>query len=70
MRIKLLAEITGTRNGEPWPKRGAEIDLPDDEAETMVTVGMAEKVGGVKTTEAEAPARPLVPTRTVKGGPR
>ncbi len=70
MRIKLLAEITGTRNGVPWPKRGEEVDLPDEEATTMVAVGMAEKLDGTSKPEPEPPSRPLVPTRTVKGGPR
>jgi len=70
MRIKLLAEITGTRNGVPWPKRGEEVDLPDEEATTMVAVGMAEAVGKTETAVSSTPARPLVPTRTVKGGPR
>jgi hypothetical protein len=68
MRIKLLAEITGTRNGEPWPKRGEEIDLPDDEAATMVSVGMAERADGGETAVPTKADRPLVPTRTVKGG--
>jgi len=41
MFIRMLFEITGTRNGQPWPKRGGLIDLPNDEAKNLIAQGLA-----------------------------
>jgi len=32
MKVRMTVDVSGTRNGEPWPPRGTVIDLPDDEA--------------------------------------
>ncbi len=44
MRVRLLGDISGTRDGQNWPPRGSEIDLPDDEAVALCGQGMAEPV--------------------------
>ena len=41
-RIRMLAAITGTRNGEPWPEVGEEADVTEAEAVDMITAGLAE----------------------------
>jgi hypothetical protein len=41
VRVLLLGDISGTRDGQPWPPRGSEIDLPDDEAATLIRGNMA-----------------------------
>lgn len=46
--------ISGTRNGETWPGRGGEVDLPDDEAETLIAQGMAEAAAERATIEPHA----------------
>lgn len=46
MKVKMLVDVSGTRNGEAWPKRGEVADLPTDEAQHLVTVGMAEEAEG------------------------
>lgn len=56
MRIKLLVHLTGTRNGAEWPGYGEEIDLPADEAATMVAAGMAEPVTRHRESEKAVPA--------------
>lgn len=52
-------QISGTRNGEPWPPPGAEIDLPDQEAVKYCANGLAEPVAGhqagVETTSDNRP---------------
>ena len=45
MRVTMKLQISGTRNGEPWPARGETIDLPDDEAAALVAQGAAEPAG-------------------------
>jgi len=39
--IKMLAKITGTRNGVDWPDVGETYELPDDEADALVASKLA-----------------------------
>ncbi|MFJ2733688.1 hypothetical protein [Streptomyces sp. NPDC087317] len=41
MRVRMKVTISGTRDGQPWPERGQSVDLPDHEAEQMVSAGLA-----------------------------
>lgn len=41
MEIKLKHQISGTRDGEDWPAPGTIVDLPDDEAKTLLKNGDA-----------------------------
>jgi hypothetical protein len=41
IRIRLVGEISGTRGDVSWPPRGSEMSLPDDEARTLISNGMA-----------------------------
>ena len=36
MLVKMLGEVTGTRNGVLWPPVGHLIDLPEDEAIPLI----------------------------------
>lgn len=44
MRVRLAVDMSGTRNGVPWPSRGRIVELDDDEALSMLQSGMAEAV--------------------------
>ena len=44
MRIKMLTQLTGTRNGVRWPIAGTEIDLPTGEANDLVAAFLAKRV--------------------------
>lgn len=44
MRVLLLGEVSGTRDGQAWPPRGTEIDLPEDEAVRLCENKMARPV--------------------------
>ncbi|MFD5057430.1 hypothetical protein [Streptomyces sp. NPDC058394] len=48
MKIRMLVEMTGTRDGEPWPAKGEEADLPTAAAAHLVSAGVAEQVGESK----------------------
>lgn len=39
--IILAAQISGTRNGKDWPPAGSRLELPDDEAASLVKNGSA-----------------------------
>ena len=43
MLVRLLARISGTRDGEAWPDAGAVVDLPSDEAQPLISSGMARR---------------------------
>ena len=42
MKVRMIVEISGTRDGEEWPKRGESIDLPDAEAADYIAAGLCE----------------------------
>lgn len=44
MKVRIKGDISGSRNGVPWPARGETIDLPDDEAAQMCESGLATPV--------------------------
>lgn len=46
MKIRMLVEMSGgaTRNGEPWPAKGEDAELPTAEAAHLVASGIAEEV--------------------------
>lgn len=44
MRIRMLVTMTGSRDGEPWPGKDEEADLPTAAAAHLVASGVAEEV--------------------------
>lgn len=38
-KVKMLVQITGTRNGKRWPAPGGTVDLPAAEAEKYCRQG-------------------------------
>lgn len=64
MRVRMKIAISGSRNGADWPPAGGEIDLPDEEAEHLVTIGLA-TADGEEPGEGEAPEE----TATAPGEP-
>lgn len=44
MKIRMKVAVSGTRNGVPWPPRGAVLDVDDNEGAQLCAGGMAEPV--------------------------
>ena len=44
MLVRIKGDMSGTRNGARWPKRGETIDLPPTEAAELCATGIAEPV--------------------------
>jgi hypothetical protein len=64
MRIRLVVDKTGPRwDGQDWPLRGGEIDVPDDEGMALCAQGDAVPV---VTDEVETPEDPLVASAEVR----
>lgn len=51
MLVTMRQKISGSRDGVDWPDPGETIDLPDGEAEQLVSLGLAE--AGDAPAEAE-----------------
>jgi hypothetical protein len=60
--VRLQGDISGTRDGRPWPPRGSRIDLPDLEAMDLCRSGMAIPVAG----DAEVVETAVVPVDDVE----
>lgn len=41
MKVKMIADIRGTRDGEDWPAAGSIAELPDAEAADLIMNGYA-----------------------------
>lgn len=55
MKIRMKVQMSGTRNGQRWPKAGETADIPTGEATHLVASGIAERVGEKPVTETATP---------------
>ncbi|MEV0963263.1 hypothetical protein AB0J25_11855 [Streptomyces sp. NPDC049910] len=44
MKIRMLTEMAGERDGEPWPKKGVAAELPTAVAAHLIASGVAEEI--------------------------
>ncbi|GGT43388.1 hypothetical protein [Streptomyces purpureus] len=84
MRIRMTVDMSGTRNGQPWPPRGDIADLPTAEAAHLCASGIAEPVTEpepvveveqttappAETTEVPAAETTAPPAEKRRGRPR
>ncbi|MER6834246.1 hypothetical protein ABT320_09640 [Streptomyces cellulosae] len=60
MRIRMLVDMPegAARNGQPWPAKGGELDVPTADAAHLVASGVAEEIDepAEQDTEEEPPA--------------
>lgn len=54
MKVKMKVDISGSRNGQPWPARGETVELPDAEGADLCAAGMAEPVSNRKGSVEKA----------------
>ncbi len=57
VKVEMLVQISGTRDGEFWPEPGETIDVPAAEADTLVAAGSA-KVARERKSSSKAGAEP------------
>lgn len=55
MKVRIKGDISGSRDGAPWPKRGETMELPDDEAAAMCASGLAAPVADTDDVETAVP---------------
>jgi hypothetical protein len=70
MKVRLIYRLDGTRNGQPWPAIGGEIDLPTSEAINLINHGYAVPVPVPQVQERatleQKPERATLPKTTSK----
>jgi hypothetical protein len=64
MKVVMRISISGSRNGAPWPKAGEVADLPDAEAEHLLSLGHAKPVEKATAPPPAAPSAPAPETAT------
>lgn len=72
MKVRLKIDVSGTRNGAPWPARGEIVELPDQEAADMCANGQADPVAEKASDKAEKAVAPEAEQRsglTTEDGP-
>lgn len=67
MKIRMRIDVSGTRNGREWPRRGSVIELPDDEARQYCEAGMAEPVATFAPVETATLPEPEVRAEPASG---
>lgn len=55
MKVRMKVGMSGTRNGEAWPKLGEVAELPTAEAAHYVAAGIAERVEVAPVETATVP---------------
>ena len=58
MKIRMKVDLSGTRNGQPWPARGEVADVPDAEGAALCSAGMAEPVAEPPAEKVETATPP------------
>jgi hypothetical protein len=69
MRIRMLADISGTIDGQDWPRKGNEFDVPENVAADLFANGFAEPVTR-KTAKVETTTADLVTETAAEPKPR
>ncbi|WDO09955.1 hypothetical protein ME763_32210 [Streptomyces murinus] len=57
MKIRMKTDVSGSRDGQPWPRRGSTLEVPDAEGADLCKAGIAEPVAK-KDAEAVEKATP------------
>lgn len=52
MKIRMRADVSGSRDGKLWPPRGGTLELPDGEGAALCVSGIAEPVADDKVEKA------------------
>ena len=69
MHVKLKVDMSGTRDGAPWPARGETLEVDDAEGADLCAAGMAEPVTKRDAEKAETATAPE-PEKRGPGRPR
>jgi hypothetical protein len=69
VKVRMLVQVSGTRDGRDWPVRGSVVELPDAEAAQYCRAGMAEPVAVFDDIETATLPEPEQRGLTTSTGP-
>lgn len=55
MRVRMKVDVSGVRDGQPWPPRGETVEVGDQEGADLCAAGMAEPVAEDQVEKAVPP---------------
>lgn len=58
MRIRMKADVSGSRNGQPWPGRGQTLEVSDAEGADLCAAGIAAPVAADEDDDVETATAP------------
>lgn len=58
MKIRMKVDLSGLRDGRPWPPRGEVAEVPDVEGADLCAAGAAEPVADPPAEKAETAKAP------------
>jgi hypothetical protein len=67
MKVRMIAQVSGTRDGQNWPEPGTVLDVPDAEARALISGGSAVEDGGDSDMVLVPPAGIHVPGSVAYG---
>jgi len=69
--VTMIRKVSGTRDGVDWPDPGGSLEVPDEEAASLISLGLAEAAAEVGEGEGgEAPAEPPAEVEESRKGAR
>lgn len=63
--VRMLRNLSGSRDGVEWPRIGGTLDVPEAEADDLERIGIAERVNAKSTIAPESAAAPEPETAAV-----
>lgn len=67
MKVRMKVDMSGTRNGQPWPPRGEVADVDDREGADLCAAGIAEPVAETAPVEKATVREPEKRTGRKRG---
>jgi hypothetical protein len=68
--VRILRQLSGTRDGVVWPAPGDTLNVPDAEADDLEALGVAERVAARSTIQAPEAAVAPEPETAAMPKPR
>lgn len=68
MKVEVIVQVSGTRDGVEWPSKGTVIDVDDEEAKGLIEAGIAVPAKEDDTEKAVAPKAEERSALTTKSG--
>ncbi len=65
MKVQMIAQISGTRDGVSWPETGGTLECPEDEGAQLIASRLAKP--WEKPSKVETAAAPTAKVETRKG---